>query len=89
MDHLSLSSTMSGGTSFLSKVFGLGRGKYPLFPSPILDDLLPFPGKINCGICAGWKLYENLFDCKLSFLLTGTIEFIEPTGFKGFERNFL
>ena len=39
--------------SFISKVFGLGRGKYALFPSPILDDLLPFPGKINCGICAG------------------------------------
>jgi hypothetical protein len=51
--------------------------------------LLGFEAEVNCGMEAGWKLYENLFWGMLSFLLTGMIELSEPKGFKGLDRYFL
>jgi len=64
--------------SFFSKEFGLGNGKNPN-PTPKFDVLLVFleTGR-QLGTIAGWKLYENLLGGRLSFLLAGIIEFIEP-----------
>lgn len=74
---------------FRRREFGFGRGRYPR-PIPRFEVLLLlFDCGMNAGTIAGWKLYENLLGGRLYFLLTGMIEFNEPRGLIGFDRNFL